>query len=84
MLLIGQKFNTVHTPLIIAVYSIDNIDNNEEIPQIEPPIKIKKPVSREKLEQSKYARSKGAEKKKEMNMTNYKNKKINYNAATCP
>ncbi len=29
----------------------DNIDNNnEEIPQIEAPIKIKKPVSPEKLE----------------------------------
>ena len=46
--------------------TIDNIDNNEEIPQIEPPIKIKKPVSPEKLEQLKYARLKGAEKKKEM------------------
>ena len=27
--------------------TIDNIDNNEEIPQIEVPIKIKKPVSPE-------------------------------------
>ena len=46
--------------------TIDHIDNNnEEIPQIEAPIKIKKPVSPEKLEQLKYARLKGAEKKKE-------------------
>ena len=45
--------------------TIDNIDNNnEEIPQIEAPIKIKKPVSQEKLEQLKQARLKGAEKKK--------------------
>ena len=47
--------------------TIDNIDNNnEEIPQIEAPIKTKKPVTQEKLEQLKNARLKGAEKKKEM------------------
>ena len=47
--------------------TIDNIDNNnEEIPQIEAPIKIKKPVSPERYEQLKQARLKGAEKKKEM------------------
>ena len=27
------------------VNTIDNIDNNEEIPQVEAPIKTKKPVS---------------------------------------
>jgi len=45
----------------------DNIDNNnEEIPQVEAPIKTKKPVSPERYEQLKQARLKGAEKKKEM------------------
>jgi hypothetical protein len=38
--------------------TIDNIDNNEEIPQIETPIKIKKPVSPEKLEQLKQCKIK--------------------------
>ena len=56
--------------------TIDNIDNNEEIPQIEPPIKIKKPVSPEKLEQLKYARLKGAEKKKEMKELKTKAKQL--------
>ena len=57
--------------------TIDNIDNNnEEIPQIEAPIKIKKPVSPEKLEQLKYARSKGAEKKKEMKELKTKAKQL--------
>ena len=50
--------------------SIENIDNVEDLPPIETPnetpIKIKKPVSPEKLEQLKQARLKGAEKKKEM------------------
>jgi hypothetical protein len=47
--------------------TIDNIDNNnEEIPQVEAPIKTKKPVSPERYEQLKQARLKGAEKKKEM------------------
>ena len=47
--------------------NIDNNDNNnEEIPQIEAPIKTKKPVSPERYEQLKQARLKGAEKKKEM------------------
>ena len=58
------------------VNTIDNIDNNEEIPQIEPPIKIKKPVSPEKLEQLKYARLKGAEKKKEMKELKTKAKQL--------
>ena len=45
----------------------NNIDEIvEELPQIETPVKIKKPVSQEKLEQLKNARLKGAEKKKEM------------------
>jgi hypothetical protein len=56
--------------------TIDNIDNNEEIPQTEPPIKIKKPVSPEKLEQLKYARLKGAEKKKEMKELKTKAKQL--------
>ena len=57
--------------------TIDNIDNNnEEIPQIEAPIKIKKPVSPEKLEQLKYARLKGAEKKKEMKELKTKAKQL--------
>jgi len=46
------------------------IDENhelvEETPQIEVPVKIKKPISAEKLEQLKQARIKGSEKKKEM------------------
>ena len=47
--------------------TIDNIDNNnEEIPQIEAPIKTKKPVSPERYEQLKQARLKGAEKKKQV------------------
>ena len=56
--------------------TIDNIDNNEEIPQTEPPIKIKKTVSPEKLEQLKYARLKGAEKKKEMKELKSKAKQL--------
>ena len=36
----------------------------EETPQIEVPVKIKKPISAEKLEQLKQARLKGSEKKK--------------------
>ena len=36
----------------------------EENPQIEVPVKIKKPISAEKLEQLKQARLKGSEKKK--------------------
>ena len=59
------------------VNTIDTIDNNnEEIPQIEAPIKIKKPVSPEKLEQLKYARLKGAEKKKEMKELKTKSKQL--------
>ena len=58
----------------------DNIDNNidtvEELPQIETPIKTKKPVSPEKLEQLKYARLKGAEKKKEMKELKTKAKQL--------
>jgi len=56
--------------------TIDNIDNNEEIPQTEPPIKIKKTISPEKLEQLKYARLKGAEKKKEMKELKTKAKQL--------
>ena len=46
--------------------TIDNIEGVEDIPPTETPIKIKKLVTQEKLEQLKYARLKGAEKKKEM------------------
>ena len=46
--------------------TIDNNDVIEELPAIETPIKIKKPVTAEKLEQLKKARLVGAEKKKEM------------------
>ena len=55
------------------------IDNNEvvdETPQIEPPIKTKKPVTQEKLEQLKHARLKGAEKKKEMKELKTKAKQL--------
>ncbi len=55
---------------------IDNIHKNEEISQIEPPIETKKPVSPEKLEQLKYARLKGAEKKKEMKELKNKAKQL--------
>ena len=44
------------------------IDENHELveepPQIEVPVKIKKPISAEKLEQLKQTRLKGSEKKK--------------------
>jgi len=60
--------------------SIDNIDNVEDLPPIETPnetpIKIKKPVSPEKLEQLKQARLKGAEKKKEMKELKSKAKQL--------
>ena len=58
--------------------TIDNIEVVEELPRptdaytasggcpIETPVKIKKPVTQEKLEQLKNARLKGAEKKREM------------------
>ena len=46
--------------------TIDNIEVVEELPPTETPVKIKKPVTQEKLEQLKQARLKGAEKKKEM------------------
>ena len=44
--------------------TMDNIEVVEELPPAETPIKIKKPVTQEKLEQLKLARLKGAEKKK--------------------
>ena len=44
--------------------NFDNIDVNDELPQIEEPIKTKKPVSPEKLEQLKYARLKVLKKRK--------------------
>ena len=57
--------------------NIDNNDNNnEEIPQIEAPIKTKKPVSPERYEQLKQARLKGAEKKKEMKELKTKAKQL--------
>ena len=56
--------------------NIDNIDIIEELPQIEAPIKAKKPISPEKLEQLKYARLKGAEKKKEMKELKTKAKQL--------
>ena len=55
------------------------IDNNEvvdETPQIELPIKTKKPVTQEKLEQLKHARLKGAAKKKEMKELKNKAKQL--------
>ena len=55
----------------------NNIDNNnEEIPQVEAPIKTKKPVSPERYEQLKQARLKGAEKKKEMKELKTKAKQL--------
>ena len=57
--------------------TIDNIDNNNgEIPQVEAPIKTKKPVSPERYEQLKQARLKGAEKKKEMKELKTKAKQL--------
>ena len=56
--------------------NIDNIEAFEELPQIEAPIKTKKPVSPEKLEKLKYARLKGAEKKKEMKELKTKAKQL--------
>ena len=58
------------------VNTIDNIDNNEEIPQVEAPIKTKKAVSPERYEQLKQARLKGAEKKKEMKELKNKAKQL--------
>ena len=55
---------------------IDNIEVVDETPQIEPPIKTKKPVTQEKLEQLKHARLKGAEKKKEMKELKTKAKQL--------
>ena len=54
----------------------NNDNNNEEIPQIEAPIKTKKPVSPERYEQLKQARLKGAEKKKEMKELKTKAKQL--------
>jgi DNA repair exonuclease SbcCD ATPase subunit len=57
----------------------NNIDNNDivdELPQIEAPIKNKKPVSPERYEQLKQARLKGAEKKKEMKELKTKAKQL--------
>ena len=54
----------------------DNIEVVDETPQIEPPIKTKKPVTQEKLEQLKHARLKGAEKKKEMKELKTKAKQL--------
>ena len=55
----------------------NNIDEIvEELPQIETPIKSKKPLSQEKLEQLKNARLKGAEKKKEMKELKNKAKQL--------
>ena len=55
----------------------NNIDNNnEEIPQIEAPIKTKKPLTPERYEQLKQARLKGAEKKKEMKELKTKAKQL--------
>ena len=59
----------------------DNIINNEVVeelpePQIETPIKIKKPVSSERLEQLKHARVKAQEKKHEMKELKTKAKQL--------
>ena len=59
----------------------DNIINNEVVeelpePQIETPIKIKKPVSPERLEQLKHARVKAQEKKHEMKELKTKAKQL--------
>jgi hypothetical protein len=56
--------------------TIDNNDVIEELPAIETPIKIKKPVTAEKLEQLKKARLVGAEKKKEMKELKIKAKQL--------
>ena len=68
--------------------TIDNIEVVEELPRptdaytasggcpIETPVKIKKPVTQEKLEQLKNARLKGAEKKKEMKELKSKAKQL--------
>ena len=56
--------------------TIDNNDVIEELPAIETPIKIKKPVTAEKLEQLKKARLVGAEKKKEMKELKTKAKQL--------
>ena len=68
--------------------TIDNIEVVEELPRptdaytasggcpIETPVKIKKPVTQEKLEQLKNARLKGAEKKKEMKELKNKAKQL--------
>ena len=58
------------------VNTIDNIDNNEEIPQVEAPNKTKKAVSPERYEQLKQARLKGAEKKKEIKELKTKAKQL--------
>lgn len=58
-------------------YNIENeIEIVEETPQDEKPIKTKKQLSPEKLEQLKQARLKGAEKKKEMKELKNKAKQL--------
>ena len=68
----------------MALSGRDNIEAVEELPepQIETPIKIKKPLSSERLEQLKQARIKAQEKKHEMKelktkLNNYQLKKSN-------
>ena len=56
--------------------TMDNIEVVEELLPAETTIKIKKPVTQEKLEQLKYARLKGAEKKKEMKELKTKAKQL--------
>ena len=61
--------------------NIDNINNTEHVeelpePQIEAPIKIKKPMSTERLEQLKHARVKAQEKKHEMKELKTKAKQL--------
>jgi hypothetical protein len=56
--------------------TIDNIEVVVELPPTETPVKIKKPVTQEKLEQLKNARLKGAEKKKEMKELKSKAKQL--------
>ena len=61
--------------------NIDNIDNIKHVeelpePQIEAPIKIKKPMSSERLEQLKHARVKAQEKKHEMKELKTKAKQL--------
>ncbi len=63
----NDRYRATHTCRVRQEGSNDPIVYHElvdETPQIETPAKIKRPISAEKLEQSKQATPKGAEKKK--------------------